>query len=176
MSIVFKARKFQLNRSSELNKRGKGLNSRINEMLGNQYFLMRKYLAASRELETALQKESSNLPVLKKLIICYTQTNRPYEALSLFCGLISQNMESIAETAFNTEDCPCTGLIGEVESGKVRYEDKFVTNCMLGILWLFCDIEISLRYMRQASKLNKENSLLDKIISVYESYLKNIPQ
>lgn len=142
-------------------------------MLGNQYFLMRKYLAASRELETALQKESSNFPVMRKLIICYTQTNRPYEALKLFFELVSHDIETIVKTDFNTEDCPCAGLIGEVESGKVRYEDKFVTNCVLGILWLFCDFEISLRYLRQASILDKENPMLNKIITVYEDYLKN---
>jgi tetratricopeptide (TPR) repeat protein len=145
-------------------------------MLGNQYFLMRKYQAASKEFEEALRQECNNYPAKVKLIICYTQTNRPYEALSLFYELISHDIEMIINIDQVADDCPCPGLIGQLEAGAVRYEDKFTINCMLGILWLYCDISVSLRYLKQAYSIDKENAILNKVIAVYEEYLRNHPQ
>lgn len=145
-------------------------------MLGNQYFMLRKYLAASKEFEEALQRDCNNYSVMKKLIICYTQINRPNEAMSLFYQLISRDMEIIINTDQIADDCPCPGLIGDVEAGTLKYEDNFIINCMLGILWLYCDVSVSLRYLKQALDMEPGETLLNKIITVYGDYLRRNPQ
>jgi tetratricopeptide (TPR) repeat protein len=145
-------------------------------MLGNQYFMVRKYLAASKEFEKALMADCCNYTVMKKLIICYTQTNRPFNALELFYEVIRRDIGIIVNTDPIAVDCPCPGLIGEVENGAVKYEDKFIVKCMLGILWLYCDMSVSLRCLKQACDMEQGNSLLNNIIRVYEDYLKLNPQ
>ncbi|MGE5621079.1 MAG: hypothetical protein ACM3U0_00765 [archaeon] len=138
--------------------------------------MMRKYLAASRELEKVLQAERKNNAAMKKLIICYTQTSRPYEALNLFYELISRDIEIIINTDQIADDCPCPGLIGEIEVDKVRYEDTFIKFCMLGILWLYCDVSVSLRYFKKACEIDNGHTLLNQILSVYENYVRIKPQ
>lgn len=145
-------------------------------MLGNQYFMVRKYLAAAKEFEKSLQADRENYKVMKKLVICYTQINRPSDALELFLELISHDIEIIINTDPIAADCPCPGLIGEVEAGAVRYEDKFVMNCMLGILWLYCDLSVSLRYLRRAYDIEQENTLLNNVIRIYGEFLNLNPQ
>ncbi|MGE5352264.1 MAG: hypothetical protein ACM3P0_09285 [Acidobacteriota bacterium] len=152
------------------------MNSRISEMLGNQYFMMRKYMAASKEFEKSLQADLGNYKVVKKLVICYTQINRPFDALELFLDLISHDIGIIINTDPIAVNCPCPELIGVVEAGAVRYEDKFTMNCMLGILWLYCDMSVSLRYFKRAYDIEQENTLLNKVIRVYEDYLSRNPQ
>lgn len=152
------------------------MNSGSSEMLGNQYFMVRKYLAASKEFEKALQADCANYKVLKKLVICYTQTNRPFDAMELFLKLIGHDIGIFTNTDPIAVDCPCPGLIGEVEAGAVKYEDKFVTKCVLGILWLYCDISVSFRFLRQACEIEQGNKLLNEIITVYEDYLRFNPQ
>lgn len=145
-------------------------------MLGNQYFMVRKYLAASKEFEKALQACCENFTIMKKLVICYTQVNRPLDALEMFYKIISLDIGIITNTDPIAVDCPCPALIGEVEAGAVKYEDKFIVNCMLGILWLYCDMSVSLRLFRQACEIEQNNTLLNKVIKVYEDYLMNNPQ
>lgn len=156
--------------------KGEKLNSELSEMLGNQYFMVRKYLAASKEFEKTLYIKGGSYTVLKKLVICYTQTNRPFDAMGLFLKLISHDMGIFVNTDPIAVDCPCPGLIGEVEAGAVKYEDQFITKCILGILWLYCDISVSLRFLKQACEIEQGNKLLNEIINVYEDYLRFNPQ
>ncbi|MGE5497638.1 MAG: hypothetical protein ACM3Q2_06205, partial [Syntrophothermus sp.] len=83
------------------------MDSQISEMLGSQYFMVRKYLAASKEFERALQADVKNYVVMKKLVICYTQINRPLDAMELFYKLISHDIGIIINTDPIAVDCPC---------------------------------------------------------------------
>ena len=67
----------------------------MSEMLGNHYFLARKYSLAAQELERVLVQEPENKEVLRKLIICYVQINAADKSLRLLWQLIQQDIEFI---------------------------------------------------------------------------------
>ena len=59
----------------------------MNEMLGNQFFLTRRFKDATTNFEKALVLNPTNDDVKKKLIICYIQQNELKLALRSTYGL-----------------------------------------------------------------------------------------
>lgn len=142
----------------------------MEEMLANQYFMMRKYNLAAKELERAFQF-THNLKLAKKLIICYTQINKPREALDLFLSIISTDLELIINTDPQADDCPCPVLVTNIEDGIVTYENEFTKFYVLGILLLYCNEEASINYFEKAKPLNPSESKIEKIL---ETLKKNV--
>jgi len=150
----------------------------MNEMTAHQYFMVRKYYQASIEFEKIYNNEPDNNLVQKKLIICYTQSNRPKDALDLFLQLIKRDIKIIIKTDPDSDDCPCPDLITNINTDFVRYEDKFTIKYVLGILWLYCDAEKSLCYFREALNIEKVNPKISEVIRIIETrnrkFIKNI--
>src|SRR5574340_573758 len=96
----------------------------MSEMLGNQYFLSRKYCEALRELEESLLKNPSNKSIKKKLIICYVMAGKVYTALELFEQLITEDIYFIINTDPILDDCPCPEIIYEIENSSVYVDVK----------------------------------------------------
>ena len=144
----------------------------MEEMLANQYFMMRKYNLAAKELELSIHL-TQNKRLTKKLIICYTQINKPREALDLFLSLISTDIEVITDTNPQADDCPCPGLIANIENDVVTYENEFTKFYVLGLLLLYCNINESLKYFEIARQKNPSEPKIDLII---ENLKKNLFQ
>ena len=81
------------------------------EMLGNQYFIARKYERAAISLREALLANPHNNAAKKKLILCYTQLGEVKKALHLFNELIEDDIDLIINTGIEEDYCPCPDLI-----------------------------------------------------------------
>jgi Tfp pilus assembly protein PilF len=53
-----------------------GKEHKMNEMLGNQYFMARNYLGAANVFQEVLKEDPSNINARKKLIIAFTQIGK----------------------------------------------------------------------------------------------------
>lgn len=137
----------------------------MSEMLGNQYFLSRRYCEAIAELEIALAKGPANKSVKKKLIICYVKTCKLDKALELFEQLINEDIFCIINTDPVLDDCPCPEIIYEFECSDI-YSDGKGKELALGILWLYCDVGNSILYFQT---LSKSNQRFQNILHIIES-------
>jgi hypothetical protein len=113
------------------------------EMLGNKYFLARNYQGAAKNLQYVLSEDPINKSARKKIIICYTQTGEIKKAFDNFYTLVKEDINFIINTDPVADDCPCPELVAKY--GKIfPYEnDSFDMKLMLGMLWLYCDVNKS---------------------------------
>lgn len=146
----------------------------MSEMLGNHYFQLKDYSLAEHTYEKLSSRELSELKILKRLIICYTQTDKLEKALKLFIQLIESDINTIIRTDSNEEFCPCNNLILSIENGNIKYENEFQTFTVLGILWLYCNYKTSLKYFKMAIDEEPTNELLQKAIKLIENYSNQI--
>ncbi|MCK9282534.1 MAG: hypothetical protein M0P71_18110 [Melioribacteraceae bacterium] len=146
----------------------------MNEMLGNQYFMTRKYSLAFEEFEKALLSDENNLNIKKKLVVCYTQTGKIIKAKELFFDLIRNDINIVINTDPIVDDCPCPDLIARLENDLIANKGSYEYHVALGIIWLYCDADNSLQYFIEARKLNPNDSLLEQIVNVLFLHQKKI--
>lgn len=132
-------------------------------MLGNQYFLSRNFSKAKEAYENVLQAEPQNDFVKKRLIICYTQTGEILKAFDLFYEIVKKNIEIITSTDLVADDCPCPELISKYENVKPNSECSRDTKLMLGILWLYCDAQISFEFFNTIASEEKSDTRINEI-------------
>lgn len=142
----------------------------MHEMLGNQYFLARQYSLAEKELEAALLHNPTSISIKKKLIICHTQTNTIHRALDIFIDAIGQNIHAITDTDPILENCPCPQLVFELENSLLPAEG-IERHLVLGMLWLYCDIEMSLKHFLAVSHHDKK---IEYIVSQLQSTIQQL--
>ncbi len=138
----------------------------MSEMLGNHYFQLKNYLLAKQSYEKELLRGHPGNKTFKRLIICYTQTNKISEAKKLFLQLIEKDINIILKTDVDEEFCPCGELITQIENDVIKYENDFEKNCALGILWLFCDFNKSLKYFQLANSEVPSDITVQKILKL----------
>lgn len=143
----------------------------MNEMLGNQFFMARNYPAAQKELEEVYSKDPSNISVMKKLVICYTQTGKIKEAIELFNYLLNENIEFIINTDPSLDDCPCAELIEKIEHKNHHLESSIDHLLILAIIWLYCDEKKSLEYFKKLHELEPFNSTFQLSIERIENFI-----
>ena len=142
----------------------------MSEMLGNQYFMARKYAASVPEFEEVLDRTPDDKMIRKKLIICYTQIGQIQRALKLFYSLIKEDIDIIAKTDPIADDCPCPELVDKFSDAKnIDLENEL----RQGILWLFCNAQKSLDHFLKAKSLNPDNDQLCSIIKIISLYQSN---
>lgn len=144
----------------------------MSEMLGNQFFMARNYHAAQRELEEVYSKDPSNISVMKKLVICYTQTGKIKEAIDLFSRLLNINIEFIVNTDPSLDDCPCAELIEKIEDKSHHLESSFDHILILAIIWLYCDEKKSLEYFKKLHEMQPSNKTIQLSIERIENFIK----
>lgn len=140
----------------------------MSEMLGNQYFIARRFSEACNALEAASLKNPSNLSIKKKLIICYLQTDQFDKAFQSFYELVSDNIEIIMNTDLVKDDCPCTEIIDQTIP-KLKSNSEAELIIKLGILWLYCDLEKSIKYFEQVPKTHHYYQSVIKILQIEKS-------
>ncbi len=142
----------------------------MSEMLGNQYFMARKFSLAETELIEFISRNESNKPARKKLIICLTQTGKIEKALKIFNKLIEEDIEFIIKTDPIKDDCPCPELVTKLESeNKVAYSISELYT-VLGMLWLYCDVNDSLKNFELAKIHLPKNSEIDFALNKIKTY------
>jgi len=143
------------------------------EMLGNQYFIARKYESAANSLREALLDNPNNNVVKKKLILCYTQLGEVRKALNLFKELIEEDIDLIINTDTKEDFCPCPELIQKYGS-VLPYEDNSTDlKIMLAILWLYCDAPKSLSFFKKVFEDEPDNKQIKSVTSIIEERLKS---
>ena len=143
----------------------------MSEMLGNQYFLARKYSLAANELDKALLKDPASKDIRRKLIICEIERNNIKRALDLFVSLIEEDVAFIIDADPIMDDCPCPELVYDMEEQFSDNKSSLDYNLKLAMIWLYCDINKSLRYFNLSLQIDSENKVIKKIIKYLSSYL-----
>lgn len=143
----------------------------MNEMLGNQLFMARRYAEAANSLETALEQNTASKPIKRKLIICYAQTGDVERSLALFRELIKEDIQFIIDADPILDDCPCNEIIEQMEKQDDIYLDAIELKIYQGIIWLYCDPEKALSRFLEARELDTSNKIVDNVIEQIESYL-----
>ena len=136
----------------------------MSEMLANHYFLSRNYQSALCEYENVLHKNSDNLLVKKRLIICYIQNGLLSNALNLFIDLLRRDSNIFVKSNGYRDYCPCRDLIFKYENKQTSGIDNYEVNLSLGILWYYLDINNSLEYLIKAERLNPNQKKLNQVI------------
>ncbi len=136
------------------------------EMLGNQYFLARNYSRAAENLEKALRKNPRNKRVRRKLIICYTQLGEVEKALNTFISLIKEDVDFVINTDPIDDDCPCSELVFDLERKVAERGESLNDLIVLGILWLYCNVDRSWNYFLQASRMNPDEARIKSVLSI----------
>ena len=143
----------------------------MNEMLGNQYFMARNYLGAATVFQNVLKEDPTNFNVTKKLIVALTQTSKFERATELFLNLIKEDINIILDTDPVRDDCPCVELAYSLEHISRLKERSFTTNQTLGILWLYCDINTSIKYFEKALELKPNDEKINAILIILKKKL-----
>ena len=134
-------------------------------MLGNQYFLTRRFKEATTQFERTLLLEPQNNTVKKKLIICYIQQKELKLALKLFTDLISEQIEIFLLSDPIKDDCPCIKMIDEIENFPSKLSE-LEKNIMLGILWLYCDRIKSKEHFNKLLEIDPRNANYQAIVNI----------
>ena len=141
----------------------------MSEMLGNQYFLARSYARAASELFEALKSDARNKAIRRKLIICYTQIDEIEKALDTFISLIKEDLEFVIKTDPISDDCPCPELVFDMEQKLDNNQKSMDFNLILGMLWLYCNVEKSLYYFQYVLQLDPDYSKVKVILALLNS-------
>ncbi len=138
----------------------------MSEMLGNRYFLTRQFNKATFYLEKALRAHPHSHEIKKKLVICYIQNGKIEQALSIFHDLVNQDANIIIDTDPYYDDCPCQEIIPGWE--RLAKHDNFPQHLtlILGMLYLYCDLNKSILYLRKAHQENPDNSKISSVLKV----------
>jgi pentatricopeptide repeat protein len=145
----------------------------MSEMLANHYFLVRNFPLAKPIFEGIVAKDSANKLAAKKLIICYVTSGEIDKALSLFLSLIKSDIDFIINTNVKADDCPCPDLISEIENQNNFFRNEVDKLVALGILWLYCSIEISKEYFKKAEAIDPAEAHYKEIYSLLLKRINN---
>lgn len=140
-------------------------------MLGNQYFLARKYSLAADELEKALFKDPASKGIRRKLIICEIQSGNINRALDLFISLVEEDAAFIINADPILDDCPCPELVYDMEAQFTDNKDSLNYHLKLAMIWLYCDVNKSLHYFNLSLEMNGENKSIKKVLNRLALYL-----
>ena len=143
------------------------------EMLGNKYFLARKYKNAAENFQYTLQTDPINKSARKKLVICYTQIGQIQKALENFYILVKEDVNFIMETDIVADDCPCPELIDKYGSVFPYEKDSFDLKLMLAMLWLYCDAKKSLEFFKRILIEEPSDLRMKEIVSSIEKNIKS---
>ena len=145
----------------------------MSEMLANHYFMIRDFKKAVDAYETVIARTGISKVIRKKMIICYVRTFQIEKALSEFIGLVNEDITFITKTDLRADDCPCPEIIAEIENDEVHFE-TLEKQLALGILWLYCDIKSSMKYLEIYLKEFPNNLGLNKAYQIMKTYSQNI--
>lgn len=141
----------------------------MSEMLGNHYFLSRNFAQAIDAYSRAFGNDYP-ANVLKKLIICHITQGDFTTAQNYLIKLIKEEPLTIINTDIRDEDCPCPELIKSLESN--FYPPKSLQdNISLGMLWLYCDINQSIKYFEEAQKIEPDDEFLNEAIVLLNQHI-----
>lgn len=145
----------------------------MNEMLGNHYFLTKRYKEAISQYRMSLETFPNNLFIKKKLIICLLKEGEIKAAIKEFTEILDkENIGKILEIQKEEDECICKQMIFELENNpsKISDIDRYK---ILGILWLFCNSFTSLKYFEKLQIEFPKNSIYTEILNNIKHIVKH---
>jgi hypothetical protein len=136
----------------------------MSEMLGNHHLLVRNFKEAQIEFEEALLDDPQNDFIKKRLIICYTLTAKLEKALDLFLTLLLHHGKIFDCHDPFLEKNLCQEIILEYENYWKNLLDVEEYNLGLGILWFFCNTDVSIQCFRKADRLDFTDDKIKRIL------------
>lgn len=131
----------------------------MSEMLGNQYFMARKYENALKEFEECEAQGKANKSMRKKMVICYTQVGKIQKAAEVLRDLVYEDLDFILNTDPVNDDCPCSQLVTELEAKSNFTIQSFDYLLALGILWLYCNLDKAVEYLKKAREIKADDNI-----------------
>lgn len=136
----------------------------MNEMLGNHYFLTKRFKEAIPLYKTVLVDNPKQIIIKKKLIICLLKEGQIKEAVNHFSDMLNDDVEQIISVQKEEDDCICKQMIFELENNPTRLS-RVDKSKVLGILWLFCNSLTSLKYFEEIDSEFKKDPIYKDILS-----------
>jgi tetratricopeptide (TPR) repeat protein len=134
-------------------------------MLGNQYFMARKYNEALNELAEYFNHNPQDKSTHRKLIICYAMAGKLNSALNLFLSLVSSDIDFILNADPIRDDCPCPEIVYDLENDINYDKDSPAYYKNLGVLWLYCDLNKSIENFEKAIEMDKNDPTVKSILT-----------
>lgn len=129
--------------------------------------MARNYKEAVKELEPV---NSNSKGVRRKLIICYVQVNDTKKAVDAFYSLVKEDVQFIIDADPVFDDCPCSEIVSEfAKVGALSNSGNY--NLSNGILWLYCDPNISIQFLQKAIIDLPENNKIKESLNIIESHI-----
>lgn len=144
----------------------------MSEMLANQYFLTRSYEKSIPLLRQVLEREPENTKCLKKLIICYTQVGDVISAKEIFLTVLRRDPYIIIDTDPAEDDCPCPGIVQQMEHQNAFAQNADVHFLILGMLYLYCDLKKSLMYFKKSLDILPDQPFITDTIKILKKRVK----
>jgi tetratricopeptide (TPR) repeat protein len=138
----------------------------MDRMLGNQYFMARKFEQAIPQFELTLQKHPDDLRSLRKLIISYIATEKIKRALDRMKHFLKLVPKDYFETEIVDENCPCPEIIEQWFANPPTSLSRSEYLISMGILHLFCGRKDSQAYFNEAKMVAPEIEMIDDILKV----------
>ena len=85
--------------------------------------------------------------------------------------MINEDIDFIINTDPIKDDCPCPELVHNFEKDLTVNHGSTDFNLMLGIIWLFCDVNKSLEYFTKTHKLEPKRQKIIEIIHLLKNYI-----
>lgn len=133
--------------------------------------MARNYSAAQIHLQEFLNSNPNNKFAKRKIIICYTQTGKMEDAYKYFIELIDVDIDFIVNAHPIHDDCPCPELVEQIENQNNLNKDSLDYQLMLGMIWLYCDVEKSISYFLTAKEINPDYPRIDHVINKILNYI-----
>lgn len=133
-------------------------------MLGNQYFMARKFEQAIPHFETTLEQYPDDLRILRKLVICYVASESLKRALDKMELFLKSAPKDYFETEQRDENCPCPEIIDRWSVNPPKALSRYEYLIAMGILDLFCGHKRSRSYFHQARKIQPLEHIIDDIL------------
>ena len=125
-------------------------------MLGNQYFMARKYEEALIELSDHYKDNPDDKTTQRKLIICNAITGKLDRALEIFISLVANDVDFILDSDPIRDDCPCPEVVFELEDDLTIDKNSADYYKNLGMLWLYCDLHKSIEQFEHSLELEED--------------------
>lgn len=147
----------------------------MSEMLGNQYFLARKFDLALHQFTEVLKREPDNLNCIKKAVICFTQVGQVSAALDLFHRILEMDPFIIINTRPEDDDCPCPELVARLENASPAPNELIDYYNILGMLYLYCQLDQSLAYFTKSLNVQPDQRLVASFVRQLH-HINKVPQ
>lgn len=128
----------------------------MSEMLGNYYFINGYYSKALEEYE---RENNNDFSLLIKLIFCSLKMKQYDKVLYNTYKLLNSKKISFSSMKKKINELPYKEIKYEIENIE-EYEKKYQKNIALAVIYLFDDIEKSLKYFNKIKNLNCKNVTL----------------